>query len=181
MALTFNEVESIPGHNYNGGPRNSPCRDAVESAEQNETGVVMIEGTSDEVTRFYKTMIQFRSRHRDILHFGLRKSGNVVYVWVEKSGYPIPVIRERAAGGEPEVSPWPSALDVLPDSSSSAPRRPAHVRVAATRNLCAFDPPLARQTRAQHGTCAAGLVDRGASTAQILPATRRRIQLPLGA
>ncbi|MBI2764941.1 MAG: hypothetical protein HYX53_03415 [Chloroflexi bacterium] len=86
MALKMTDRTDIPDPGYRKGPRDSLCTQAVGKAQTNGTGIVAVESDDmDELQRFYKSMIQWRTRHKEY-NVGLRKGRDAVYVWIIKDG-----------------------------------------------------------------------------------------------
>ncbi len=81
MALTYRRITQIPEDSYRRGPRESVCLDVVNQLNQDPTKIVSVEGTDKlEVQRFYKAMIQWRSRHK-VLGIGIRKGREAIFVF----------------------------------------------------------------------------------------------------
>lgn len=80
--LTVTEVDEIPPPQR--GPRKSPMLDAYHRARASRTGKVRYEGEAEALDRFYRSMVQWRRRHKD-LKLGIRKDGmTAVYIWVDR-------------------------------------------------------------------------------------------------
>ena len=81
MALSYRTIDNVPEDGYRRGPRDSVCLEVIRQLNQEPTKIVAVDGgTADELQKFYKAMIQWRSRHRE-LGLGIRKGVDAVYVW----------------------------------------------------------------------------------------------------
>ncbi len=84
MALTYRRITQIPEDGYRRGPRDSVCLDVVSKLREDPTQILSVEGTDRaEVQRFYKAMIQWRSRHKE-LGLSLRKGTDAIYCWISE-------------------------------------------------------------------------------------------------
>lgn len=81
--IRFVEIEALPEFTGRRGPRDSDSFRAYQAAAQAKTSKVRVDGTPDELARFYRSMVQWRNRHRDT-GVQVRKSGPAVYVWIEE-------------------------------------------------------------------------------------------------
>ena len=85
MSLTLKRIHEIPQDAYRRGPRDSVCLDAVAKLREDPTQVIAVDGgDQDERQRFYKAMIQWRSRHKE-LGLGIRKTPDTIYLFFTAS------------------------------------------------------------------------------------------------
>ena len=82
MALHMVPTDKVPERRR--GPRRTACLEAVEAAQSSPSGIALIEGDLGEVTRLYKSLVQWRTRHADP-PIGLRKDGSKLYVWLAEA------------------------------------------------------------------------------------------------
>ncbi len=81
MAIQISQTTELPAEARRG--RESKCEDIVALAKNDPSQVVVIEAeTPDELTKLYKSMIQFRSRRHETKTLGLRKTSGKLYVFV---------------------------------------------------------------------------------------------------
>ena len=84
MALSIQQVQEIPPSTYRKGPRDSKCREVVEQARAAPTHKVAVSSPDEkELGSFYKSMVQWRIRHKDEEPVRVRKDKDTVFVWIE--------------------------------------------------------------------------------------------------
>jgi len=81
--IRFVEIEALPEFTGRRGPRDSDSYRAYQAAAQASTSKIRVDGTPDELARFYRSMVQWRNRHKDT-GVQVRKDGPAVYVWIEQ-------------------------------------------------------------------------------------------------
>lgn len=81
--IRFVEIDQLPEFTGRRGPRDSDSYRAYQAAAQSKTGKIRVEGTADEMTRFYRSMVQWRNRHKET-GVQVRKDAGAVYVWIDK-------------------------------------------------------------------------------------------------
>lgn len=82
MAINYKPVDEIPETAGRRGPRDSECMRAYQQARATPSKKVQVQTDSrEELERFYKSMIQWRNRHRDT-NVEVKKDGDAVYVWI---------------------------------------------------------------------------------------------------
>lgn len=65
--------------------RDSQCHAIVMLARESHPRYVRITAdTTYDITKFYKTLIQFKKRHEVDLPFHMRKLGDEVFIWFDK-------------------------------------------------------------------------------------------------
>lgn len=85
MAINYRPIEEIPATAGRRGPRDSECMRAYRAASEAPQKQVVVETDDrEEIERFYKSMIQWRNRHRET-GVEVKKDGPVVYVWIDES------------------------------------------------------------------------------------------------
>jgi len=87
--IQFREIKALPEFSGRKGPRDSECLRAYLAAKESRTKKIEVLGAPPQLEKFYRSMIQWRNRHKDE-PVQVRKDGNHVYVWVEE--------RERPGG-----------------------------------------------------------------------------------
>jgi hypothetical protein len=81
MPVKFKVVAELPGDLGQRGPRTSTCRDAVTYAAKHfPDWAEVTAGSKQELEKFYRALIQWRSRHKHELEIEIRKGGGAVYV-----------------------------------------------------------------------------------------------------
>jgi hypothetical protein len=95
--IRFVEIEALPEFSGRRGPRDSDSYRAYQAAAQARTSKVRVDGTPDELARFYRSMVQWRNRHKDT-GVQVRKDGAAVYVWIEQANDPLANAGRRGAG-----------------------------------------------------------------------------------
>lgn len=91
----FEAVDSIPESAFE-STRASVVRSVLKDLNKAPTGIIALTEQSDAaLNRLYKSLIQWRSRHKT-LGLGIRKCGGVVYVWWKN--------RDEAAYSKPAAS-----------------------------------------------------------------------------
>lgn len=81
--IRFVEIDQLPEFTGRRGPRDSDSYRAYQSAASSKTGKIRVDGTSEELTRFYRSMVQWRNRHKET-GVQVRKDAGAVYVWIDK-------------------------------------------------------------------------------------------------
>lgn len=81
--IRFVEIESLPEFTGRRGPRDSDSYRAYQAAAQAKTSKIRVDGTPDELARFYRSMVQWRNRHKDT-GVQVRKDGPAVFVWIQQ-------------------------------------------------------------------------------------------------
>lgn len=81
--IMFREIEELPEFSGRKGPRDSECLRAYLAAKESRTKKIEVVGNPPKLEKFYRSMIQWRNRHKDE-PVQVRKDGNHVYVWVEE-------------------------------------------------------------------------------------------------
>lgn len=82
-SINFVEIDQLPEFTGRRGPRDSDSYRAYQAAAQAKTSKIRVDGTPEELARFYRSMVQWRNRHRDT-GVQVRKDGAAVYVWIDK-------------------------------------------------------------------------------------------------
>lgn len=86
MALSVTPIKEIPESTHRWGARDSKCLDVVEAALHAPEKKVSVESSDEkELDKFYKSMIQWRTRHQE-QPVALRKDRNKLYVWIPEVG-----------------------------------------------------------------------------------------------
>jgi hypothetical protein len=84
MALKYSQTTELPTEAKRG--RESKCEEIVAMAKKDPSQVVVAEPEKDEdladLTKLYKALIQWRSRHNETKTLGLRKTSGKLYVFV---------------------------------------------------------------------------------------------------
>ena len=84
LTVIFTEVEAIPADAFR-CQRQSDSSRALDALRASASGVVEVSATSrSELERFYRSLVQFRSRHPEE-GLGIRKAGDRIYLWVDKT------------------------------------------------------------------------------------------------
>ena len=84
MAINIKPVDTIPESTYRKGPRHSKCMEVVDAAKLAPSHKVALDSEDpDELDKLYKSLIQWRTRHKTE-NVGIRKDKDVVYVWIEE-------------------------------------------------------------------------------------------------
>lgn len=81
-SLTYTPIDQLPEFSGRKGPRESMCLSAYRAAMKSASGKVEVGGTAEGVDRFYRSMVQWRARHKSE-PVRVRKDGPRVFVWVE--------------------------------------------------------------------------------------------------
>lgn len=95
--LRFKPIDEIPQHRPRRGPRDSECLKAYMATKEAQRQKLEVRGEAERVDKFYKSMVQWRTRHKEEMPINVRKDGDVVYLWIENA-------RRRtksSGGGEP--------------------------------------------------------------------------------
>lgn len=83
MAIKYQPIETIPETAGRRGPRDSECMRAYQATKNAPTKQVEVQADDrEEAERFYKSMIQWRNRHRDS-GIQVKKDGAAIYLWIE--------------------------------------------------------------------------------------------------
>ena len=79
--ISFVQIDELPEMSGRKGPRNSVCLEAYLAAKAAPSHTIEAKGPEEEMDKFYKSMVQWRNRHKE---FGVqvRKDGPRVYVWI---------------------------------------------------------------------------------------------------
>lgn len=100
MPIKVKPLKEIPAEAFLRQTRSSLCSDTIAAIKASPTQKAEISGeTPEELDKFYKTLIQWRSRHREE-GVQFRKTKDVLYIWIGdahggESGSP-----GKAAAGE---------------------------------------------------------------------------------
>jgi hypothetical protein len=86
MPIKSKPIKEIPEEAFQRRTRSSICTDTIEGIKASESKKAEITAdTPQELDKFYKTLIQWRSRHKgEGVQF--RKTKDVLYVWIEEPG-----------------------------------------------------------------------------------------------
>jgi hypothetical protein len=85
--LSFTPIETLPEFSGRKGPRDSACLRAFIAARQSLTGKIEVKGSEEELDKFYKSMVQWRNRHKSE-PVQVRKDGKRIFVWMTEVGTP---------------------------------------------------------------------------------------------
>lgn len=82
--IRYVEIDEIPEYSERRGPRESECLKAYLATVQSPKKKIQVEASDDEhLTKFYKSMMQWRNRHKD-KKLNVRRDGDKVYLWVDE-------------------------------------------------------------------------------------------------
>ena len=86
MPIKSKPIKEIPEEAFQRRTHSSVCTDTIEGIKASESKKAEITAdTPQELDKFYKTLIQWRSRHKgEGVQF--RKTKDVLYVWIEEPG-----------------------------------------------------------------------------------------------
>jgi hypothetical protein len=81
--LQFRTIEALPEFSGRKGPRDSECLRAYIAARESATGKIEVVGAPPQLEKFYRSMVQWRNRHKEE-PVNVRKDGDHVFVWIEE-------------------------------------------------------------------------------------------------
>lgn len=82
MPINVKEIQKIPEEAFQRRTRSSVCTDTIEAIKNSKSQRAEITGgTQEELDKFYKTLIQWRSRHKDE-GVQFRKTRDSLYIWI---------------------------------------------------------------------------------------------------
>lgn len=81
--VQFEPIEELPEWSARKGPRDSECLKAYLFAKDAPTQKIEVKGSPEKLEKFYRSMVQWRNRHKDE-PVQVRKDGDHVYVWIEE-------------------------------------------------------------------------------------------------
>jgi hypothetical protein len=82
--LRFTPVEHLPDFLGKKGPHETEVTRALKAVRDAPSHIIEVQGDGDEVTRFYKSMVQWRNRHRaDFPQLRVARQADRVFVWLE--------------------------------------------------------------------------------------------------
>ena len=120
--MQFRHVDHVPDSAGRRGPRSSECMNAVETLKASPTGAIVAKGsTPEESERFYKSMIQWRKRHReDYPTLGVKKDGDDIYLSFEQDEEPEESVPVTEDPDEPDQGTEAGIADTSPPSCTQA-------------------------------------------------------------
>jgi uncharacterized protein (UPF0305 family) len=82
MPIKMKPIREVPQEAFQRRTRSSVCTDTIEAIKKSDTQKAEIKAdTAEELDKFYKTLIQWRSRHKD-QDVNFRKAKDVLYIWI---------------------------------------------------------------------------------------------------
>lgn len=86
MSIRTTILDDLPAHLRRSG-RQSVCHDVVVLAIVQSPKYIKIEAdTDDDLQKFYKSMIQYRTRHKAAVTIDMRKHRDALFIWIPESG-----------------------------------------------------------------------------------------------
>ena len=126
-------IKEIPEEAFQRRTRSSVCTDTIEGIKQSESKKAEIKGdTPEELDKFYKTLIQWRSRHKDE-GVQFRKTKDVLYVWIEDPSTGADG-KETKADEQAESKDTSSQDRVTPAQAKKKAAAAASLRVVPTKD-----------------------------------------------
>jgi hypothetical protein len=84
-SLQYRVIDELPEFSGRKGPRDSECLRAYIAAREAPTKTIEVIGAPPQLEKFYRSMVQWRNRHKDE-PVQVRKDGYRVFVWIEEHG-----------------------------------------------------------------------------------------------
>jgi len=82
LSIRTEVLDELPTHAQR-SRRESVCQEIVDLAIAQSPKYVKVDSDDTaELTKLYKSMIQYRTRHAARVNIGLRKAGDALYVWI---------------------------------------------------------------------------------------------------
>ena len=81
-SIQFKRIEELPELSGRKGPRESVCLSAYVATRDSATQKVEVVADPECLDKFYKSMVQWRSRHREF-PVQVRKDGGRVFLWID--------------------------------------------------------------------------------------------------